>query len=87
MTSFRVTLALVFIIAFTMIACSDGEETPTSPGGSPPPDTNVNNVCTMARCAESDIVRTQCEIFLNQCLLVEDEDDCVGGAWAICNAP
>jgi hypothetical protein len=88
MKLFRLVLAVIFIVAFTMIACSD-DETPTSTEGtgSPPSGTDASNVCDGGRCADSPAAKQQCEIFLEQCLTyAPNESDCVGGAWVICNS-
>jgi len=82
MNSFRLTLAVIFIVAFTMIACSDDDETPTDAGT--PSNVDAGNVCDQDFCATMPAKKTQCEIFLEQCLDIEDEDECVGAAWLIC---
>jgi len=88
MKSFRLALAVVFIVVFIMIACSDDPSpTDTSGTGSPPPETDTSNVCDGGRCEDSPAAKTQCEIFLNSCLeWAADEQECVDGAWVICNA-
>jgi hypothetical protein len=83
---FRLTLALLFIVSLTMMACSDdGTPTDTSGTGSAPSDTDASNVCDGGRCADSQAAETQCQIFLDQCLTYAPEKQCVDGAWGICN--
>jgi len=72
---------LVFASAFLMVACGDD----TTTNNSPPPDTDASNVCTKELCASDGALKQQCETFLSNCLEVEDEDECLGGAWVICN--
>jgi hypothetical protein len=81
MKSFRLALAVVFIAAFTIVACSD-DESPTDTGS--PDNLNAGNVCNEGICSTNGTAQQQCEDFLNDCLRVEDEDECVGGAWLIC---
>ena len=87
MKSFRFTLAILFIATFAMIACSDDESTPTDTGGTPPDDTNSSNVCSRELCAENAALKQECEEFLANCLAMEEfnQEECVGGAWVICN--
>jgi len=87
MNSFRLTLVLVFSIAATMIACSD-DEAPTEPGDSPPEGTNPSNVCEQGLCVSNAALKQECEAFLDNCLQIDDgsqHDECVAGAWVICN--
>ena len=80
MGAWRFALALVTVVAFTMIACSD-DEAPTEGGGSDP-----SNVCDEQFCANNAALRQECEEFLRACLEAEpeNEDECVGGALLIC---
>jgi hypothetical protein len=50
-----------------------------------PPDTDQSNVCTRDLCATDSALAQECQDFLTACLLVEDEDECVGGALLICS--
>ena len=50
----------------------------------PPPDVNPGNVCSRELCATNDVLAQECQEFLDRCLKVEDEDECVGGALLIC---
>jgi len=78
MKAFRSILALAFTAAFLLIAC----DSPSEPGDPP----NASNVCDREVCATNSAVKERCETFLENCLTVEDEDECVGGAAAICAA-
>lgn len=49
----------------------------------PPPDTDVNNVCSRDSCATNPVLAQECQEFLDFCLQVEDE--CVGGALLKCS--
>jgi hypothetical protein len=87
MKLFRFALAAVFIVAFTIIACSV-DETPTSDSGVPPESTNVDNVCSQGLCATNAALKQECEALLSACLqnsLPENEEECVGAAWIKCN--
>ena len=81
MKSFRITLVLVAIIAFSLVACSD-DDSPTDSGT--PDETSIGTVCNEGICATNAAAKQQCEDFLSNCLAVEDEDECLGGAWLIC---
>ena len=81
MKFFRLTLVVVFVIAFTLVACSE-DESPTDSGT--PDDVNSSNVCNQGICTSGSTAQQECQDFLNNCLQVEDEDECVGGAWLIC---
>jgi len=81
MKSFRITLVMVAIIAFSIVACSD-DDSPTDTGT--PDDTSAGNVCNEGICSTNDAEKARCEEFLSNCLQVEDEDECIGGAWLIC---
>jgi len=88
MKLFRLTLAVLFIVVFALIACNE-EPTPTDPadtGGAPPSGTDASNVCSGGNCANSQVLETQCDIFLASCLTYAPEKECVDGAWVICNA-
>ena len=50
----------------------------------PPDDVNPDNVCERELCATNEAAAQQCKEFLENCLKVEDEDECVGGALLIC---
>jgi len=86
MKSFRLILVAVFIVAFTMIACSDDEDTPTDPASGPPDGSSPSNVCNEDFCAKNSALKQQCQEFLDNCLEAEpqNQDECVGGAWLIC---
>jgi hypothetical protein len=83
MKLFRLSLAVVFIVAFTLIGCSEDETTPTD---APSDGTNTSNVCSQELCAENEALRQECEQFLQDCLEASTSDDeCVGAAWVKCN--
>jgi len=87
MKLFRLALAVVFIVAFAMIACEE-DETTTSPDGTVPDDTNTSNVCSKELCAENAALKQECEELLAACLAnnpSENDDECVGAAWVKCN--
>jgi outer membrane murein-binding lipoprotein Lpp len=82
MKLFRLTLAAVFIVAFTMIGCSEDE---TSSTGTE--DVNASNVCSQELCAANAALKQECETFMQECLAAVGEgreDECVGGGWLIC---
>ena len=83
MKLFRLALVVVCITGFAIIACSD-DESPTDTGT--PDDLNSGNVCNEGICATNTTARQECQEFLDNCLQVEDEDECVGGAWLICES-
>ena len=62
------------------VGAADSSDIPSA--GLPPPD--VSDVCSRELCATSAAAAQQCQDFLDSCLLVEDEDECVGGALLIC---
>jgi hypothetical protein len=83
MKLFRLTLAAVFIVAFTMIGCSEDE---TSSTGTE--DVNASNVCSQELCAANAALKQECEEFLENCLTFSPtgkEDECIGTALLICN--
>jgi len=87
MKSFRLALAVVFIVVFTMIACSE-DETTTEPSGVPPEDTNIYNVCSGGLCEQNAALKQECDELLSACLAnnpSEQDDECVGAAWVKCN--
>jgi hypothetical protein len=84
MKSFRFILLFTFLCVFGLIACSDESETPTDPAEGPPDDVNSGNVCSRDLCSANEALKQECEEFMSNCLQVEDEDECVGGAWLIC---
>jgi len=86
MKSFRVALAVIFIVAFAMIACEEDATEPVDSGGVPPEDTNASNVCSRELCATNEALKQECQIFLAACLAESlGEEECVGAAWVICN--
>jgi len=87
MKSFRLALAVLFIVAFALIACEEDATEPVDSGGVPPDDTNVGNVCSQDVCAKNQALKQECEEFLNACLAnnpSEQDDECVGAAWVKC---
>ncbi len=77
------TLEIEGVGGTTGIALGGVEKTNAS-APKPPPDTNPGNVCSRELCATNEAAAQQCQDFLESCLLVEDEDECVGGALLIC---
>jgi hypothetical protein len=86
MKPFRLTLALVFIIAFTLIACSE-DDTTTNPEDGVPDDVNSGNVCDQELCGTNEALQDECQDFYNTCIEndVGSGEECVAGAWMICN--
>jgi len=81
MKSFRLALVVVFIAAFSIVACSD-DESPTDTGT--PDNLNAGNVCDEGICTPGSAAQQDCQDFLDRCLMWEDEDECVGAAWLNC---
>ena len=75
------TLVLMLAVsggAIAVAACS--EET------APPPPPDTSNVCSRDACAVNNRLRDQCTSFLSNCLTYSiSDDECVGGALAICS--
>jgi len=88
MKAFRLMLVLVFAMAIALVAVACSEDCPVcetggenTSGDAPPPGTDVGNVCMQDKCANQPQLQQGCQEFLDNCLQVEDEDECVAGAW------
>ena len=76
MKAFRMALMLAFAAVSLVLACDTGTD---------PDEANASNVCERDLCGTSSLLASECQEFLDNCLLVEDEDECVGGALLICS--
>jgi len=86
MKMFRLALVVIFMSAFTIVACSD-DESPTDTGT--PDQVNSSNVCDQEFCATNPTKQQECQTFLNNCLNSVGsgrDDECIGGAYLICAA-
>ena len=89
MKSFQLALVVVFLTALLVVACSEDcpvcESTPPPDNDSPPPGTDVSNVCQQDLCLNDAEKAAQCQTFLTACLANEEgnEEECVAGAWFI----
>jgi hypothetical protein len=86
MKNFRLTLVLVFVVAFTLIACTE-DDTTTNPDDGVPDGVNSGNVCLQDLCAQNQALKEECQDFYNTCIENDagSQEECVGGAWMICN--